>query len=248
MKEGRLTGKVAIVTGSTSGIGEAVVRLFAKEGAKVVVSGRRAEKGAKVRDEIVKDGGEAVFVKADMTVDADIYKLVNTALETYGRIDILVNNAGRFLKKAFVDITTEDWDHFVTLDARSYFLCMQAVLPHMEKQGSGNIINVTSLFAVKPVADFAMYAFVKAGVTHMTRVVALEYADKGIRVNALLPGAVLTEMTDGNDDNEMIEREIPMGRYSTAEEQAYSALYLACDESCYTTGSSLVADGGWYPN
>ena len=187
-------------------------------------------------------------MKADVTNDADIQALVNAALQKYGRIDILVNNAGRFLKKAFIDITPEDWEHFVALDARSYFISMQAVLPHMERQKSGNIINVTSLFAVKPVPSFALYAFVKAGITHMSKVVALEYADKGIRVNSFMPGAVLTEMTIGNDDNEMIEKEIPMGRYSTPEEQAYSALYLASDESCYTTGATLVADGGWYPN
>jgi NAD(P)-dependent dehydrogenase (short-subunit alcohol dehydrogenase family) len=248
MREGRLNGKVAVVTGSTSGIGEAIACLFAREGAKVVVTGRRTEKGEKVRDDIIKDGGEAIFIKVDVTKDAELERMVAAALEKYGQIDILVNNAGRFLKKSFLEITSEDWDHFVALDARAYFRCMQLVLPHMEKRRTGNIINVTSLFAVKPVADFAMYAFVKAGITHMTRVVALEYADKGIRINALLPGTILTEMTEGNDDNAQIEKEIPMGRYATSEELAYSALYLASDEGCYTTGSSLVADGGWYPN
>jgi NAD(P)-dependent dehydrogenase (short-subunit alcohol dehydrogenase family) len=247
MKEGRLQGRVAIVTGSTSGIGEGIARLFAREGAKVVLCGRRTEKGEKIRDEIRAERGEAIFVTVDITRDEDIDRLIDTALVKYGRIDILVNNAGRFLKKPFVEITSQDWEHFVALDARAYFICMQKVLPHMEKQKSGNIINVTSLFAQKAVPTFALYAFVKAGVTHMSRVVALEYADKGIRVNALLPGAILTEMTDGNSDNSEIEKEIPMGRYSTPEELAYTALYLASDESRYTTGASIVADGGWFP-
>ena len=247
MNDGRLDGKVAIVTGSTSGIGEGIARLFAKEGAKVAVSGRRTEKGENIRDEIVSAGGEACYIRADMTNDGDITNLINTTLSTYGQIDILVNNAGTFLHKAFIDVTSEEWDHFIALDAKSYFLAMQAVLPHMEKRGTGNIINITSQFAKKAEAEFSIYAFVKAGMTHLTRVVALEYADKGIRINSLLPGPVITEMTKDQPDSEHMRKQVPMGRFSTPEEMAKTALYFASDDSAFTTGASLIVDGGWYP-
>jgi NAD(P)-dependent dehydrogenase (short-subunit alcohol dehydrogenase family) len=247
MKEGRLAGKVAIVTGSTSGIGEGIARLFAEEGARVLIVGRRTEKGENVRDEILAAGGEASFIRTDMTEDEDVSAMIAFAIETYGRIDILVNNAGTFLHKPFIETTLEEWDFLMNLDARAYFFTMQKVLPHMEKQGSGVILNVTSNVAVMPSADFALYSFIKAGLTHMSKVVALEYADKGIRVNCLLPGATMTEMTEGQSDNDFIASLVPMGRHSTAEEQAYAAVYLVSDESKYVTGSSLVVDGGWYP-
>jgi NAD(P)-dependent dehydrogenase (short-subunit alcohol dehydrogenase family) len=243
----RLEGKVAIVTGSTSGIGEGIARMFAKEGASVVIVGRRIEKGERVRDEIRTAGGSAAFVQTDMTVDADVDHMIAFAIEQYGRIDILVNNAGTFLHKPFIETTEADWDHLLKLDARAYFFTMQKVLPQMEKQGAGVILNVTSNVAVMPNADFALYSFIKAGLTHMSKVVALEYVKKGIRINCLLPGATMTEMTADQPDNDVIARLVPMGRHSTTEEQAYAAVYLASDESGYVTGSSLVVDGGWYP-
>lgn len=247
MKDGRLEGKVAVVTGSTSGIGEAIAREFAKQGAKVVIVGRRAEKGEKISAELRAGGADSFYIQTDMLHDDQIQRMIDKTIETYGRIDILVNNAGTFLHRDFKDTTAEDWDYFIKLDARSYFICMQKVLPHMEERRAGSIINVTSLFASKAVAGFSMYAFVKAGLTHMSRVVALEYADKGIRVNCLIPGSTMTEMTAGQPDNDDVKAQIPMGRHSTPEEQAYAAVYLASDESLYATGSTFVVDGGWYP-
>jgi NAD(P)-dependent dehydrogenase (short-subunit alcohol dehydrogenase family) len=243
----RLQGKVAIVTGSTSGIGEGIARMFAKEGASVVITGRRTEKGANIAREIRDSGGDAAFIHTDITVDEDVDEMIAFTIEKYGRIDILVNNAGTFLHKKFIDTTAEEWDHLLRLDARAYFFTMQKVIPQMEKQGKGAIVNVTSNVAVMPNADFALYSFIKAGLTHLSKVVALEYADKGIRINCLLPGAVMTEMTAGQADNDFISSLVPMGRHSTPEEQAYAAVYLASDESAYVTGSSLVVDGGWYP-
>lgn len=240
----RLQGKVAIVTGSTSGIGEATARMFAEEGAKVVIAGRRQEKGEKIAAEILKAGGEAIFIQTDMTNEDDIKKLVDSSIEAFGKIDILINNAGRIIEKPFVELTREDWDQFVILDAYSYFRMMQLVLPHMEKQGSGNIVNVTSLAAVSVMPTHALYSFVKAGVTHMSKVVAAEYADKGIRVNCLLPGVVYTEMIADNPNTPHMEKIIPMGRMSTSEEQAKSILFLASEDSSYMTGTSMVADGG----
>ena len=247
MNEGRLAGKVAVITGSTSGIGEAIARRFAIEGAKVVIAGRRAEKGENISAQIRESGAESFFIQTDVTKDDQIRRMIETAVEIYGSLDILVNNAGTFLHKSFSNTTSEDWDHYIALDARSYFICMKTALPYMEKQGCGSIINVSSLFALKAMAGFSLYAFVKAGLTHMSRVAALEYADKGIRINCLIPGATLTEMTADQPDNDEIAAQIPMGRHSTPEEQAYAAVYLASDESKYATGATFVVDGGWYP-
>jgi NADP-dependent 3-hydroxy acid dehydrogenase YdfG len=141
MKEGRIQGKVAIVTGSTSGIGEAIARLFAKEGAKVVISGRRSEKGNKITEEIRQAGGEAIFVQTDVVQDDQVQALVDATLEKYGQIDILVNNAGRIIEKPFEAFTNEDWDNFVALDGRAYFKCMQLVLPHMVKRNGVNFFQ-----------------------------------------------------------------------------------------------------------
>ena len=240
----RLKGKVAIVTGSTSGIGKATAMIFAAEGAKVVVTGRRLKQGQKIVNEIINNGGEATFVQGDITVDTDIKNLIDTTLVKYSQIDILVNNAGRIIEKLFLEYSDADWDNFVALDARSYFKCMQMVLPHMEKSGTGAIVNVTSLSAIKAAPIHALYNFCKAGITHMTRSVALEYAAKGIRVNALLSGAVLTEMIADNPNTDMMIASIPMGRASTAAEQAYAALFLASDDASYITGALLVVDGG----
>lgn len=241
---GRLQNKVAIVTGSTSGIGEATAKLFAAEGAKVVVVGRRVDKGEQVVASIHSQGGEAIFIQIDMMKEEQIVHMVNATLEQYGQIDILVNNAGRIIEKPFGELTNSDWHEIVTLDAYSYFRAMQLVLPHMERRQSGNVINVTSLAAVSVMPTHALYSFVKAGVTHMSKVVAAEYANKGIRVNCLLPGVVYTEMIADNPNTPHMEKMIPMGRMSTPEEQAKSILFLASDESSYMTGSSIVSDGG----
>jgi NAD(P)-dependent dehydrogenase (short-subunit alcohol dehydrogenase family) len=240
----RLQNKVAIVTGSTSGIGEATAKLFAAEGAKVVVVGRRRENGERIVDSINSQGGEAIFVQTDMTNEEQIINLVDSTLKEFGQIDILINNAGRIIEKPFIELTNSDWDEFVALDAFSYFRAMQLVLPHMEKQSSGNIVNVTSLAAVSVMPTHALYSFVKAGITHMSKVVAAEYAGKGIRVNCLLPGVVYTEMIADNPNTPHMEKIIPMGRMSTPEEQAKTILFMVSDESSYMTGTSIVSDGG----
>lgn len=245
---GRVAGKVALITGSTSGIGRASAVLFAREGARVIVSGRRTERGEAVVQEICESGGEAVYIHADMTVEKDIENLVNAALDIYGKIDILINNAGYMMNKPTLEITREDWNTYLNLDAWSYLRMMQLTLPIMEKQSGGVILNCTSLAAVDiDIPDNTLYGFMKAGVNHMSRVIAKEYAGKNIRVNTLLPGLIETEMVRNGPNGEkydFISTLNPMGRPGTILEAAYAALFLCSDESAYITATSLVIDGG----
>lgn len=241
---GRLRGRIALVTGSTSGIGEAIAILFAHEGATVVVTGRSAERGAAVVDRIRSDGGTASFVAADVTSPAAVDALVDAVLDEHGRIDVLVNNAGTMIAKPLAELSVEDFDALVALDARSAFQTMQRVVPRMAADGGGAVVNVTSLAAINPMPVHAIYGFAKAGVTQMTRCIAQEYAARGVRVNSLLSGLVLTPMVADDPHFELVEQGVPMGRASTAIEQAYAALFLASDEASYVTGASLVVDGG----
>lgn len=240
----RLKDKVAIITGSTSGIGEETAKLFANEGASVVIVGRRQDRGEKVVETIRQNGGNAIFVKTDVTKNEDLKNMVDKTLAIFQQVDILVNNAGRIIQKPFTEITEDDWEQYVRLNSYSYFRAMQIVLPHMESKGSGSIVNVTSAAAINVRKTHALYSFTKAGITHMSKIVAAEYADKGIRVNCLLPGVVYTEMIADNPRTPEVAKGIPLGRMSTPAEQAKSVLYLASEDSSFMTGSSIVTDGG----
>lgn len=238
----KLQSKVAIVTGSTSGIGMAAAILLAKEGAAVTVTGRRMENGLKVVQEIEKNGGKAIFIQADITEESSFEKIVDETIKAFGQIDVLVNNAGNIIEKPFLDLTKADFYDFLTLDGYAYFRMMQQVIPQM--MNGGSIINVTSLAAINSIPTHSLYSFVKAGVTQMSKGVALEVADLGIRVNCLLPGAVETEMVADNPNSDFIKSMIPMKRFSTTDEQAKMIVFLASDDSSYMTASSIVADGG----
>ncbi|WP_339263538.1 SDR family oxidoreductase [Solibacillus sp. FSL W7-1472] len=238
----KLQNKVAIVTGSTSGIGKYASFALAKAGARVTVTGRRSEKGEQVVQEIKANGGQAIFVQADMMHEESYEYLVNETLQAFGQIDILVNNAGNIIEKSFLELTIDDFQQFITLDGYAYFRMMQEVIPHMKNGGS--IINVTSLAAINTIPTHSLYSFVKAGVTQMSKGVAQEFAGQNIRVNCLLPGAVDTEMVAGNPNSDFIRSLIPMQRFSTPEEQANIIVFLASDDSSYMTGTSIVADGG----
>ena len=242
----RLENKVTIVTGSTSGIGKASAILFGWEGAKVVVVGRREEKGNAVVQTIKDNGGEAIFVRADMTVEEDVVNVVNKTMETWGRVDCLFNNAGCLITKPTVELTREDWDKFLNLDAYSYLRMMQLVLPIMEKQGGGSIVNCSSLAAIdNAIPGGALYCFVKAGVNHMTHCIAIEYAKKNIRINNLMPGLIATEMVltgPGADGYDYIQSLLPSGKAGTALECAYAALFMLSEESSYMSGASMLLD------
>ncbi|MBN1756216.1 SDR family oxidoreductase [bacterium] len=240
----KLKNKVAIVTGSTSGIGKAIAILFAAEGAKVAVSGRNLERGREVKQKILDAGGTAIFIPMEARKNETIKSLIDNTITEFGKVDILVNNAGTILIKPFLDITMDDWDFLLETDARSYFYAMQQVIPHMIKNGGGVILNMASLASIKPTINYALYNFVKAGLNLMTKSVALEFAKQKIRANVLCPGTIMTPMIEGSPLNETRLKNIPMGRFGTSEDVAHAALYLCSDESGFVTGASLVIDGG----
>lgn len=240
----KLEGKVAIITGATSGIGEAVAYRFASEGAKIVLSGRRETLGKQNAERIASAGGKAIFVKTDVTKEDEVKHMVKTAMAVYGRIDILFNNAGILLPKRFEESTVEDWYCIMSIDGLGYLLCMWEVLPIMKDQGGGCVINVSSKSATRPSELTPFYCFVKAGMEHLTRCLSNDYAEYGIRLNSLSPGLTYTEMT--KDDPRFYEfaKTVPMKRYATAEEVAGAALWLASNDSSYVAGAAINVDGG----
>ncbi len=250
----RLDGKVAIVTGATAGMGRAAAELFAEEGAKVVMCGRRESLGQEVVDVIKGKGGEATFVKANVASEEDVQKVVDTAVGSYGRLDVLFNNAGT--DTGWLDDPAqeaeEDWDRVIDVNLKGTFMCMKYAVPEMRKVGGGSIINNSSVWDVQaPLSSSPSYHASKGGVTALTKKAAVVYAADNIRVNAVNPGAVATEMVDipwnKLDDPEVIESRKklqPLPRMGHPRDVAYAALYFACEESAFVTGATLLVDGG----
>ncbi|MBR2737901.1 MAG: SDR family oxidoreductase [Lachnospiraceae bacterium] len=246
----RLKDKIAVVTGATSGIGEAVARMYVKEGAKVVCIGRNKEKGAALVQELEAAGGEAIFVPADLRVKADIENIKAKALERFGRVDILFNAAGVLVHKPFLEHTDEDFDLITETNCRAYIWMMQAFIPVMLEQGKGNIINVASISAIWPELNAYYYGAMKAAIATLSKNVAKEFSRQGIRVNCILPGPINTNMTPDNVKNskevqqDMIDHVVMVGRLGEPDDIAYGAVYLGSDESEFVTGQQLVIDGG----
>jgi NAD(P)-dependent dehydrogenase (short-subunit alcohol dehydrogenase family) len=246
-----LAGKVAIVTGSSKGIGRGIALLFAEAGADVVVCSRgRDDSLEKVAREIRKLGRRSLAVPADISKKADVERLVQKTVAEFGTIDILVNNAAVIKFNSMMDLTEEDWDRFLNIDLKGYFLCSQAVARIMIDRKRGNIINVASTASFKPLLERGAYSIVKSGVAMLTRLFAKELASCNIRVNALAPGFVKTEFTRPlwASDPEFLkkhEAKIPMGRSAEMAEMSQVVLFLASDLSSYMTGSIVVADGGF---
>lgn len=249
---GRLSGKVVIVTGGASGFGRGGCLLFAKEGAKVVVVDINAQGGESAVKEIRDAGGEAVFLRADVSKTADAQSIVTTAMQSYGGLDVLWNNAGILGPRG---VLTEE---FSEADARrlwevnfmGVYLPTKFALPELIKRGGGSIISMGSESAYRGNGGFCVYGPTKAAVMNFSRVVAMEYASKGIRSNTLSPGAGKTAMHndlyEGKSDLfEQVERMIPMGRAAYPEDVAKAALFLASDDSAYITGTDILIDGGW---
>lgn len=241
----KLAEKVALITGAGSGIGRASALLFAKEGCSVMVADYARELGQETARLINEAGGSAGFVEADVSKSADIRRMVQTTVDSYGRIDILFNNAGvssPFAKLA--DVSEEDWDRILGVNLKSIFLASKYTIPVMLKQGGGVIINTSSCQGIATVPANGPYTVSKAGIIHLTRTIALEYAGKSIRANCICPGFIETPLS--RDHLGAIQtRTLLQRRVGQATEIAKAALYLACDDSSYVTGHALVVDGGW---
>lgn len=247
---GRFNQKVVLITGATSGIGRVTAEAFAREGAKVVFCGRRVTLGEQVQNEIKRAGGEALYVRADVTVPADIIALVDTTVKTYGRLDIAFNNAGFEGSLAPMHETTmENWDVVMNTNLRGVWLSMKAEIPQMRKQGSGAIINTASVQGLAANPEFTAYTASKHGILGLTKTAALENAARNIRVNAVAPGPIDTAMTNRtlNGDaaiRRQLENRVPVKRIGRPEEVARAVLWLASDESPFVTGTFLTIDGG----
>lgn len=248
----RLDGKIAVITGAGSGIGETTSKLFAKEGATVVLVARREETLRRVKSEIEAEGGKAVYVSADISTVSGCEKAVDFTIETFGRIDILVNNAGiADLHKSTVDTDDVLWNKVIGINLNGVFYLCRAALKHMEKQGSGNIVNVSSIGAFGLAG--AAYSSSKAAVIALSKNIAIQYAGRGIRCNATLPGPVPTALNTPEAmqhfDPEMraitgrhLDTTLPE---SEQIDQANAILFFACDESKAITGQYLAIDNGW---
>lgn len=241
----KLSGKVAIVTGGSSGIGKAISLAYAKEGAKIVVAARNAERSQAVVDEIKKNGGDALFIQTDVLVESDIKALVEKTVAQYGQIDILVNNAGMQVLKPLPDVSSDDWDHVMNGNAKAVFFAIQQAMPHLLKT-KGVIVTTASMASIKPVDLHYAYAASKAAVAMLTKVVAKDYAPHGVRANSICPGLVQTPLL-GSATQEVIDsltKEIPMKRIGQPEDIASVAVFLASDDSSWMTGQNLCVDGG----
>jgi 3alpha(or 20beta)-hydroxysteroid dehydrogenase len=241
----RLEGKVALISGGARGQGEAEARMFASEGAKVVIADVLDEAGEKVASEI---GAAARYAHLDVTSEADWSRVVSETLETFGRLDILINNAGIVRTGYIEDHSLEDYMAVVNVNQVGVFLGMRAVLAGMRSSGGGSIVNISSNAGLEGVEGVIGYAASKWAVRGMTKTAAIEFGQYGIRVNSVHPGGVDTPMLGGDELGHMAERDPfadqPIPRISQPEEIARLVLFLASDESSYSTGSEFIADGG----
>jgi len=248
----RLKGKVALITGGTSGIGSATAVRFAREGAAVAITGRNAERGDQVVRDIVANDGRALFIQANVRFADQCRKAVDQTLERFGKIDVLFNNAGVFHPRTVPECTEEEWDDTIDSSLKGAFLMSKFALPSMIERGGGSIIHTSSGWGILGGNDAAAYCAAKGGLIVMAKAMAIDHGPQGIRVNCVCPGDVLTPML--HDDAakrgmsweeyaaEAVER--PLGRIGTVEEIADAVLFLASDESSFVTGEALVVDGG----
>ncbi len=244
----RLEGKVAIITGGSSGIGRATAELFAKEGAQVVVADYNARAGQEVVQAIKGTGGDALFVEVDVSDAAQVQRMVQAALEAYGGVDILFNNAAVLIFGTVLDTSEEAWRRVMDINLTGVFLCSKAVIPHLIERGGGAIINMSSSTGAHDGnGNAAAYVTSKGGVTLLTRCMAIDHAKDNIRVNAIAPGPTDTPMLRGAMSPEQLAAfatTFPMKRLGQPEELAHAALFLASDEASFVTGAVWAVDGG----
>ena len=248
----RLKGKVALITGGTSGIGSATAGRFAREGAVVAITGRNVESGERVVESIVAGGGEAMFIRSDVRLAKDCRRAVEQTLERFGKIDVLFNNAGVFHPRSVVECTEEEWDETIDSSLKGAFLMSKYTLPSMIEQGSGSIIHTSSGWGILGGDKAAAYCAAKGGLVVMAKAMAIDHGPDGIRVNCVCPGDVLTPMLHDDaakrgmswDEYASGAAGRPLGRIGKVEEIADAVVFLASDESSFITGESLVVDGG----
>ncbi|MHB8598774.1 MAG: SDR family NAD(P)-dependent oxidoreductase [Ktedonobacteraceae bacterium] len=247
----RLADKVAIITGSAGGMGRAAAELFASEGASIVVTDVAVQEGEETVSAIRDAGGNAIFVQTNVAIEEEVRHMVNVAVETFGHVDILYNNAGIMPGDdgSVTDISEVTWDRIMDINLKSAFLCSKYTIPHMMKQGNGSIINVASFVAFMGcTVPQDAYTASKGGMLSLTKSFAVQYGMHGIRCNAICPGPIETPLlrilwTSEEARNLRLDR-IPLGRFGEAKDIVYMALYLASDESSWTTGAWMMVDGG----
>lgn len=242
----RLSGRTAVVTGSTRGIGRAIAERLAREGAFVVVSGRSLEQAQEVAAGIVAAGGQAMGVAADVASPQSAEALIQAAIDATGRLDILVNNAGITRDNLFVRMKQDEWDAVLDVNLHGVYNCTRAAVRPMMKQRFGRIINVSSIVGLMGNVGQTNYAASKAAVIGFSKSLARELASRNITVNVVAPGYIRSDMTDVLSDEikEKLMEQIPMGRVGEPEEVAHAVLFLVDDASSYITGQTLVVDGG----
>jgi NAD(P)-dependent dehydrogenase (short-subunit alcohol dehydrogenase family) len=248
----RLENKVALITGGTSGIGEATAVLFAEEGAGVAITGRDEKRGRAVAERIAKDGGKAIFVRSDVRKTEECRRAVDETLGAFGGLDILFNNAGVFYPHTVIECSEEEWDLQIDINLKGTFLMSKAALPQMIEQRRGVIINNSSGWGIAGGDAAAAYCASKGGVVLLTKAMAIDHGRQGIRVNCVCPGDVDTPMLPEDARMRGLKWEEylagcanrPMGRIGTTDEIAKAVLFLASDDSSFMTGAALVVDGG----
>jgi NAD(P)-dependent dehydrogenase (short-subunit alcohol dehydrogenase family) len=254
----RFQGKVVLITGATSGIGEAAAKMFAAEGGKVAFCGRRTDRGEQVQKSIQGVGGEAIYIRADVRVESDVQHFVDAAVEKYGGLDVCFNNAGITIERPLHEYTLAEWDDVINTDLRGSFLALKYEIPHLIARGGGVVVVTSSSNAIATNEKRAAYSAAKRGLVGMVQAAAQDYYDKGIRINLLIPGTTDTELTrraGGMMDAPdavweaaaalWAKTNVPVAhRMAKPEEIAAFALTLASDEFPYLTGAQLVIDGG----
>jgi len=247
-----LRGKTVLITGAASGIGRATARLFAREGASVVIADVNDTEGQTVRQQILADGGQAIFERANVALGADCERLVEKALGAFGGIQVLVNNAGIIRRATVVEIAEHEWDQVMAVNVKSIFLLARLVVPVMADAGGGVIINMASGWGLVGGPRAAAYCASKGAVVLLTKAMAVDHGRQNIRVNCICPGDTDTSMLRreaqqlGEEEKSFLKEAArrPLGRIGRPEEVAQAALYLATDASSFVTGSVLVVDGG----
>jgi NAD(P)-dependent dehydrogenase (short-subunit alcohol dehydrogenase family) len=251
-RAGRVTGKVAIVTGATSGIGRATAVLLAREGASVVAAGRREELGDELVEQLSAEGLSAHFIRTDVSKCEEVVRLVSGAVARFGRLDVVVNDAAMFLFRGVEDCTEEEWDRVIDTNLKSVYLVCHEAIPHLRAAGGGAIVNVSSVHAYATMERVAAYAASKGGIVSLSRQMALDYTRDRIRINALIVGGVDTAMAHQHhaaigqspEAGGFVADDRVLGRAAQPEEVAAAILFLVSSDASFVTGSPIFVDGG----